>query len=100
VKESISAVESVARVLGKEDSQGLASALDELSKKTNVHGALRAGFVKLYGYTSDEDGIRHAILDEPNVGSDEAKYMIVSCSAFVNYLISKAQSADLLKRAN
>lgn len=87
----------MARILGREDFEGLASALNELSKKTNVHGALRAGFVKLYGYTSDEDGIRHAILTEPNVGFDEAKYMIILCSAFVNYLISKAQSADLLK---
>lgn len=96
VKESISAVESVAKVLGG-DSAGLAGALDELAKKTDLHGALRAGFVKLYGYTSDEQGIRHAILDEKNVGFDEAKYMVVACSAFVNYLISKAESTGLLK---
>jgi len=96
IKESISAVESVAKVLGKDNSQGLASALDELSKKTNLHGALKAGFIKLYGYTSDEDGIRHAILDETNVGFDDAKYMVVSCSAFVNYLIAKAEIAKLL----
>ena len=43
VKESISAVEAVARTLGKHDSQGLAGALDELAKKTSLHGALRAG---------------------------------------------------------
>jgi hypothetical protein len=98
IKESISAVESIARVLGKEDSQGLAGALDELAKKAAIHGALKAGFVKLYGYSSDEDGIRHAILDESPVGFDEAKYMIVSCSAFVNYIISKAQSGGLLNR--
>lgn len=98
IKESISAVESVARLLGRENSQGLTATLDELSKKVQIHGALKAGFVKLYGYTSDEDGIRHAILDEPSVGFDEAKYMIVSCSAFVNYLISKAQAGGLLEK--
>ena len=97
IKESISAVESVVKVLGKENSQGLADALSELSKKTNIHGALQSGFIKLYGYTSDEDGIRHAILDAPTVGFDEAKYMVVSCSAFVNYLIAKAETAGLLK---
>jgi len=98
IKESISAVESIAKILGTDSPPGLAEALDELAKKTNLHGALRAGFIKLYGYTSDEEGIRHAILEEPNVGFDEAKYMVVSCSAFVNYLISKAEGAGLLKQ--
>ncbi len=97
IKESISAVESVAKVLGKEDSKGLADALNELGKKTNLHNSLRSGFNSLYGYTSDKDGIRHALLDEPNVGFDDAKYMAVACSAFVNYLIAKASTAGLLK---
>jgi hypothetical protein len=96
IKESISAVESIAKILGKENSHGLSDALSELSKLTNLHGGLQAGFNKLYGYTSDENGIRHAILDEPTVGFDEAKYMAVSCSAFVNYLIAKAEASGLL----
>jgi hypothetical protein len=95
IKEAISAVESVARKLsGKKD---LGAALEELSKHINLHGALKSGFKKLYGYTSDKDGIRHAILEQPDVGFDEAKYMIVVCSAFVNFLISKANEAKLLK---
>jgi hypothetical protein len=97
IKEAISAVESITKQLTKSDAQGLSGALEELSKNAEIHGALKAGFIKLYGYTSDEDGIRHAILDQPNVGFDEAKYMVVSCSAFVNYLIAKAQKAQLLK---
>jgi hypothetical protein len=97
IKEAISAVESIAKQLTKSGAQGLSGALDELSKNVEIHGALKAGFIKLYGYTSDEDGIRHAILDQPSVGFDEAKYMVVSCSAFVNYLIAKAQKAQLLK---
>lgn len=97
IKESISAVESVAKVLGKEDAQGLAGALAELTKKVPIHGALKSAFVSLYGYTSDEKGIRHAHLtDDSSVGFDEAKYMAVVCSAFVNYLISKANKAGLL----
>lgn len=95
VKEAISAVESVAKRLSENDSQGLAGALDELAKQVPIHGALKSAFVKLYGYTSDADGIRHAILDEPSVGFDEAKYMVVACSAFVNYLATKASAAKL-----
>jgi hypothetical protein len=96
IKEAISAVESVAKQISGTKSQGLDLALDQLSKKTEIHGAMKAGFKSLYGYTSDEDGIRHAILEEPNVGFIEAKYMLVACSAFVYYLIQKADNAKLL----
>lgn len=89
VKESISAVESVVKVLSGNDSGGVSGALDELQKKIEIHGALKGAFVKLYGYTSDSAGIRHAILDESSVGFDEAKYMLVACSAFVFYLATK-----------
>lgn len=96
IKESISAVESVVRLLGKENASGLSTALKELAKKTPIHGSLQAGFNSLYGYTSDEDGIRHAILRDGEVGFEEAKYMLVACSAFVNFLIGKSRSAGLL----
>lgn len=96
IKESISAVEALAKQLGTADSQGLAGALTELGKKVPLHGAFRAGLLNLYGYTSDEGGIRHAMLEEPNVGYDEAKYMAVACSAFVNFIVSKAQIGALL----
>jgi hypothetical protein len=96
IKESISAVESAARHIGKADS--LRGALAAIEKKVPLHGALKAGFENLYGYTSDDDGIRHAILDSPTVGFDEAKFMLVSCSAFANFLISKAAAAGPLKR--
>lgn len=97
IKESISAVESVAKIISNEKSQGLKDALNALSKLTTIHGSMREGFIKLYEYTSDEGGIRHAIIEnDQNIGFDEAKYTLVACSAFVNYLISKARTANLL----
>lgn len=98
IKESISAVEALAKQLGTSNSQGLADALTELGKKIPIHRGLRAGLLSLYGYTSDEGGIRHAMLDEPSLGYDEAKYMAVACSAFINFLAAKAQTAGLLVR--
>lgn len=98
IKESISAVEALAKQLGTSDSQGLAGALTELGKKIPIHGGMRAGLLNLYGYTSDEGGIRHAMLEEPNLGYDEAKYMAVACSAFVNFLAAKAGAAGLLSK--
>ena len=97
IKEAISAIESVVKQISGKESPGLEGALKELSKHIEIHKALQSGFIKLYGYSSDEDGIRHPILDQPNVGFDEAKFMIVACSAFVNFLISKAEAAGLFK---
>ncbi|KWN14372.1 hypothetical protein WT83_18165 [Burkholderia territorii] len=96
-KEAISAIESVTKILGESSAQGLSGALADLNKKVEIHPSLRNAFVKLYGYASNEEGVRHSLGDEAtNVGFDEAKYMIVACSAFMNYLISKANVAGLL----
>lgn len=96
IKESISAVESVVKAVTQNDGNGVAEAVDQLATKTEIHGALKAAIKQLYGYSSDSEGIRHAILDQPNVGYDEAKFMLVACAAFVNFLVSKASDAGLL----
>ncbi len=98
IKEAISAIESIAKQVGAKKGDGLTTALRALEEKAGLHAALRSAFEKLYGYTSDESGIRHAILEDPSaVGFEEAKYMIVACSAFANYLATKAEKAGLLK---
>ena len=55
-----------------------------------IHPALVNGWSALFGYTSDGDGIRHGLTEESMVAQDEAIYWIVSCSAFVSYLIARA----------
>lgn len=89
IKESISAVESLAKILSGKDKSTLGEALNALeSKGVDLHGALKASFQSLYGYTSDSSGIRHALLEESTLTKTDAKFMLVSCSAFVNYLIA------------
>jgi hypothetical protein len=90
IKESISAVESLSKQITGEPNGGLDKALTQLDAKVHFHRAFKAGLLSLYGYTSDNSGIRHAILDEPKVGFDEAKFMLVACSALVNFIIMKA----------
>ena len=60
-----------------------------------LHPALKRGFLAIYGYTSDEGGIRHAMLEETNIAFEDAKYMLVSCSTFINYLIVKASKVGV-----
>lgn len=75
----------------------LGKALKEIESNTNVelHSSLKKSFDQLYGYTSNSDGIRHALLEEDNLDFDDAKFMLVSCSAFINYLKSKAAKANI-----
>jgi hypothetical protein len=94
IKESISAVESLAKVLSGDPKVELGKALKIVETKVGLHPALKKGFSAIYGYTSDEDGIRHALLDANNIDFEDAKYMLVSCSAFINYLIVKAGKAQ------
>jgi len=90
IKESITAVEAFTREitgdkglnLGKMESAGI-----------QIPPVLRKSFEILYGYTNDPStGIRHALMDETAEyvpGADEALFMLVSCSAFINYLNNK-----------
>ena len=86
IKESISAVESASCAITGDHAATLGAALKTLGEAHALHGALKEGFLKLYGYTSDGDGIRHAMLEESELTQADAIYFLVSCSAFVNYL--------------
>lgn len=92
IKESITAVEAVCRDMTSKDTLG--DALNELKKSgMDIPNVLKIGFEKLYGYTNDkETGIRHALMDKEGSyipSSAEAIFMLVSCSAFINYLNAK-----------
>lgn len=95
IKESISAVESICnRISG--GSVPLGQCLKVIEDKVGLHPALKSSFSSLYGYTSSAEGIRHALMDVPNLDFDDAKFMLVSCSAFINYLVSKASKAGII----
>lgn len=91
VKESISAVESVCKVISGNEKATLKDALNGLiSNGMNIHGSLKSAILALYGYASDEGGIRHAEREtESTVTFEEAKFMMVTCSAIVNYLVAE-----------
>jgi hypothetical protein len=92
VKEAISAVEAALRYVTEQPSLTLAKALPEFEKRFGeLHPAYRDALSKLYGYTSDAGGIRHSLTEgSAPVTVDDARLMIVICSAFANYLIGRA----------
>ena len=99
VRESIHAVESVAKRIAPGSAGTLGKVLTVLEGRGGLHGAPKAGFSSLYGYTSDEPGIRHSLLeDESKVTQDEAIYMIGACAAFCSYLWRRFGSQDAASR--
>ncbi len=88
IKESISAVESLCKTISRDEKATLGVALKSLEKKGVMHPALKSAFSSLYGYTNDAEGIRHALMEESNLSSADARFMLISCSAFINYMIA------------
>lgn len=86
IKESISAVEAMAKIISNKPKATLDDALKALAASHALHGGLKNGYSNLYGYTNDANGIRHSLLSESNLTQADAKYFLISCSAFVNYL--------------
>ncbi len=89
IKESISAVESMAKAITGNPKTTLGDALLVLEKNGAIHPALKQALTKLYGYTSDEEGIRHAMLNEPSLTASDAKFFLMVCTSFTNYLKAK-----------
>lgn len=92
VRESIHAVESVTKFL-EPNASTLGPALNKLEQKGYLHGGLKRAFATLYGYTSDEEGIRHAKVfeDVANVDETDALFMLGACSSFVSFVLSRAK---------
>jgi hypothetical protein len=92
VRESINAVESAVRDFTGDQNAILSRALKKLTDDSGLHPALANAFEKLYAYTSDEKGIRHALVfaDNEKVGFDEAIFFVSACSAFIGLLARKA----------
>ena len=97
IRESIHAVESISRAIVP-GTKKLDKALESLETQGHLHGALKEGFSSIYGFTSDEQGIRHPLLntDEAEVDQEIAVFMLGACASFVSYLANKGRQAELI----
>lgn len=91
IKEAISSIESAYTTINGSKSKSLPEAMKK-AEKTGLllPPALATGIKNIYGWTSDESGVRHALISElPEVDEADAKLMIVLCSALLNYISLK-----------
>lgn len=92
VRESSHALEAVCKKLSPDSGNRLSASLNDLGRMAAIHPALLAAFTKLYGYASDEQGVRHSSGEgDKNVGLEEAAFMLSACAAACSYLWRKVQ---------
>lgn len=100
VKESICAIESIVKELTGNEKGTFGALLGKLEKSGSLHTALKSSFSSLYRYASDGKGIRHAMLEQESVSHAEAKLMLVTCSAFINYAVATIGASTVTRDAN
>lgn len=80
-------VHPLCKELTKTPKGDLGECLRLIKTKKHLHPAFEQSLIKLYAYTSDDGGIRHALTEEhEHPKFADAKFMLVTCSALVNYL--------------
>ena len=70
MKESISAVESLCKLVAKMPGGTLGQMLEKTAKELDLNDHLRDGLKLIYKYTSDDHGIRHGLKDERHPGRE------------------------------
>ena len=99
IKESISAVEAFCYQYTKKNT--LTDSLKVLDKKGILHPMLKELLGTFYNYASAKNtGSRHGWADYENSFAptyNEAKFMLVSCASFINYL--KGKFSEELKKS-
>jgi hypothetical protein len=86
--EAISAVEALVRVIAEDPGATLDTGLKRIESRKllpSLHPSLIKAWGNIYGYTSDT--VRHASKDA-RPKQEEARYLLVTCAAFVSYLIA------------
>ncbi len=88
VHEAVSGVEGMARVLLDNDKITLGDALKELKKRKLLHSSLVRSIEGLWGYSSDEPGVRHGAAKSVPMKQHEAEFAVQLCEAALKLLLA------------
>jgi len=91
IKESISALESLANLILNTSGRTLTQIHEKLCSQLKCPEPIKKQIKEYYDWASKEEGIRHGkITGKSTIGQAEAKLFLVQISGLVNYLISKS----------
>ena len=98
IKESISAIEALAKILLNNPSATLPQLLKTSKEKFNLHQALIDALRKIYAYAGDESGVRHSFkVKGEKTDQTNAIFILTICSAFVTLIVRKQENLDILQ---
>ena len=86
IKEAIIAVEQLFNIILETNGLTLTNALGQICDKIHIDINLKESIKNLYKYTNEVNGIRHGNnKNSDEISFDEAKYVLLICSATINY---------------
>ncbi|MDX1902271.1 MAG: hypothetical protein SFW66_09800 [Gammaproteobacteria bacterium] len=99
VKESVSALEAFMRETTKSDKHLgdilRFNNLDWMNAHPSLKIAIKDFMTKIYGYSSDESGVRHSLKEKHReITKEEAWFILVEASALMNYIQSCIKKYD------
>ncbi len=92
VKDAVSAIESVGRILIKDDKAVLSDIIKDMAKQEIIPKPLDEVIQKIYAYRGNEPGVAHGLVGESKVTIYEAEYVLAMSAATIIYLVNKNKS--------
>lgn len=91
IKEAVSAIEALARIITETPNGTLGQLVQ--NSNLNLHTCIQEAIKKVYGFASDEGGIRHSQkVNSKSICYDEALFIVVFSSSLINFVISVARA--------
>lgn len=92
VKDAVSAIESVGRIIVNDEKALLSDIIKEMAKNKTIPKPLDEAIQKIYAYRGDQPGVAHGLVGTSKVTIDEAEFVLAMSAAIIIYLVKKRQS--------
>jgi len=89
IKDAVSAIESVGRIIVKNDKALLSDIIKDMAKKGTIPKPLDQAIQKVYAYRGSEPGVAHGAVQASKVTVDEAEFVLGMAAAIIIYLVKK-----------
>jgi len=93
VKDAVSAIESVGRIIINDDKALLSEIVKTMAKNEIIPKPLDEAIQKVYAYRGDQPGVAHGLVGLSKVTVDEAEFVLAMSAAIIIYLVKKRQNA-------
>jgi hypothetical protein len=96
VKDAVSAIESVGRIIVNDDKAMLSDIIKGMAKDGTIPKPLDEVVQKIYAYRGDQPGVAHGLVGTSKVTVDEAEFVLAMSAAVIIYLVKKRQCVQTI----